>query len=65
MKILQIEFKFRYIVLQQNNKRICGSDTLDDIQATPCPKVSPSAAVNAYGASQYGAQPSYVWTSHW
>jgi hypothetical protein len=44
---------------------MCGSDTLDDTHAIPCLKASPSTIVNAYGASQYGAQLSYVWTSHW
>jgi hypothetical protein len=40
-------------------------DTLDFLQwVTPCPKVPPSAAVNTYDVSQYGAQPSGVWTFH-
>jgi hypothetical protein len=34
--------------------RRCGSDTLDDTRATPCPKMPPSEAVNAYGVSEYG-----------
>jgi hypothetical protein len=38
-------------VLQQNSKHRCRRDTLDDIRATSCPKMSPSAAVNAYDAS--------------
>jgi hypothetical protein len=36
----------------------CGSDTLDDIRATPCPKMPPSEVVNAYEVSQYVVQPS-------
>jgi hypothetical protein len=29
------------------------SDTLDDIRATPCPKMPPSEENNTYGVSQY------------
>jgi hypothetical protein len=29
--------------------------TLDDIRATPCPKMPPSEVVNAYGVSQHGS----------
>jgi hypothetical protein len=36
----------------------CGSDTLDDIRATPCPKIPPSEAINAHGVFQYVVQPS-------
>jgi hypothetical protein len=36
--------------------RRCGSDTLDDIRATPYPKMSPSEVVNAYGVSRYVVQ---------
>jgi hypothetical protein len=32
------------------------SDTLDDTRETPCPKMSPSEAVNAYRVSQYVVQ---------
>jgi hypothetical protein len=39
--------------------------THDDTQVAPCPRMPPSAAVNVYDASQYGAQPSGVWTSQW
>jgi hypothetical protein len=34
------------------------SKTLDDTRATPCPKMLPLEAINAYGVSQYGAKPS-------
>jgi hypothetical protein len=44
--------------LQQKITRRCGSDTLDEIRATLCPKMPPSEAVNAYGVSQYVVQPS-------
>jgi hypothetical protein len=51
--------------LQQNNKRQVKVNTLDDTRMTLCPNVPPSAAVNANVASQYGAQPSGVWTFYW
>jgi hypothetical protein len=34
--------------------RRCESNTLDDIRATPYPKMSSSEVVNAYEVSQYG-----------
>jgi hypothetical protein len=40
--------------------RRCGADTLDDIRATPYPKISPSEAVNVYGVFQYGPTVEYV-----
>jgi hypothetical protein len=36
--------------LQRKITRRCGSDTLIDTRTTPCPKIPPSAAVNAYGS---------------
>jgi hypothetical protein len=44
---------------------IAKSKSLDDTRATPYPKMPPSEAVYTYGVSQYGVQPSGVWTSHW
>jgi hypothetical protein len=52
VKLLQIErFKFDTSKFMQQNLMIIGSDTLNDTLATPCPRVSCSAAVNAYGTS--------------
>jgi hypothetical protein len=39
---------------------ISESDTLDDIRATPYPKMPHSAVVNVYDASQYRVQLSGV-----
>jgi hypothetical protein len=42
----------------------CGSDTLNGTHVTPCPKMPPSTAVNAYGGSQHGSN-RRVWITHW
>jgi hypothetical protein len=66
VKLLQIlRFEFDTSEFMQWNLTISGSDTLDDTRAITCPKMLPSAAINTYSASQYGVQPSGVWTSHW
>jgi hypothetical protein len=50
------------VLIQQNFvvkiTRRCGSDTLDDARATPCPKMPPFEAVNTYLVSHYVVQPS-------
>jgi hypothetical protein len=49
VKLLQIYFKLLYIeFLQQKCKPRCESDTFNDTRAISCPKIPPSAAVNAY-----------------
>jgi hypothetical protein len=40
------------------------SETLDDTRATPCPKMPPLEAVNAYRVSQHGSN-HRLWTTHW
>jgi hypothetical protein len=39
---------------RKNCIRGCGSESLDDARATPCPMVPPSQAVNAYGSLNTG-----------
>jgi hypothetical protein len=43
---------------------IAEVESLDDTGATSFPKMQPIEAVYTYGVSQYGVQPSGVWTSH-